>query len=83
MIYVTWRRGLRSLAAICRNQTWPPDSVDSTFLARATEQPGQEDGTRGESTYLLDEEELSIIETIVQWGVKVFKYHNRVVGRMI
>ena len=42
MISVTRGRGLRSLAAIWKTRTWPLDSVDSTSLARATEQPDQE-----------------------------------------
>jgi hypothetical protein len=59
MISVTWYRGLRSLAAICQTRTWPLGSVGSTFLARATEQPGQEDGIEEDSTYLFDAEVFS------------------------
>ena len=56
MHVVPWHRELRSLAAILQTRTWPLGSVDSTFLARATEQPGQEDGIEEDSTYQLDAE---------------------------
>ena len=56
---VPWRRGLRSLAAIWQTRTWPLGSVDSTFLARATEQPGREDGIGKDSTYQFNAEVFS------------------------
>lgn len=56
MISVTWHRGLQSLATIFQTRTWPLDSVDSTFLARATEQPGQEGGIGEDLTYWFDAE---------------------------